>query len=177
MIYNVYTISIGNATIIYSDDLVRGYVGIGIESKRDEDCIELGFLDTTSKNNSKRVSTNNFSKLLLESTNDIYELFMGKEGFFRGPEQINCYPINHEHLDVIEEAIDTWESQHPDCKEKIPYKGLEPADYDELTLTDQMEICSKYDWVYANLVWLKFWFEKSLSEDDYPTILVKPMML
>lgn len=177
MIYNVYTISIGNACIVYSDDLLRGYVGIGIETRRDEECIELGFSDTTSNNNSKRISTNNFSKLLLESTSDVYELFMGDEGFFREPSVVNCYPINQNHLDIIEEAISIWESEHPNCQKEIPYKGLEPKDYDKLSLADQMEICSKYDWVYANLIWLKFWFEKSLSEDDYPSILIKPMML
>lgn len=177
MIYNVYTISIGNACIIYSDDPKRGYVSLGIESRRHEDCIELGFMDTTSKNNSKRISTNNFSKILQQSTSEVHDLFMGKNGFFREPDKSCVYPIHEDHLDIIEDAIDAWVNEHGECDKKIPYKGSEPHGYENLTMKEQMDVCSEYDWVYANLLWLKFWFGQSLSNDDYPSILIKPMML
>lgn len=160
--YNIY---IGNAIIEYNTD-TESTIDVSIERVEIDDAPEFGFGDISSKSNGRFPTYTAMSQFA--ETVGLYDLFLNKDLGFLYP-HLGVKAISKDDLFQIQQAKKNWETTHPNCKNKLPYKSKQPVDIEEFSCA-MNEAAKKYDWFYARLVWFEFWFDWALKNCQYPAI-------
>lgn len=160
-----YDIYIGEAKINYYPE--DGYMELGVKDIELDNAPEFGFGDISGKSNGRFPGYSQMSKFC--ETVGLKELFYDEESGFLRPHP-GCKPITQDHLEIITKAKEKWEKEHPNCKELLPTKDKEPANYFYIDFDTREQEEKKYDWIYARLVWFEFWFKWALKSCKMPCI-------
>lgn len=80
--------------------------------------------------------------------------------------------LNQNHLDKIKNIIKNYESEHPDCVNKIAYYKNEPSYYKNLSMEEKNIISMNFDWNYSKLKWYEFWIQWAILYCQNPILLI-----
>ena len=164
-----YSIYIGKAVISYSNDDGDAYVSVEAEREINESAPNFGYGDVSGIGNCRKPGYCQMANFCRET--GLYSLFYDDEnGILRN--HPGCVALEERHLKAIVAAKEKWESDHKECKEKLPYKSTQPENYNDMNWEERKAYEEKqgFDWVYARLVWFEFWMNNALKNYEMPVI-------
>lgn len=173
-----YSLSIGEAVIDWSSDMVR----IGVDRQRHDDAPAFG--EPTDHTNSRWPSYSSWAnfceavgitKPMLNSRNGgVDEFQVGDEWVYcLMPTHPGCAPITSTHLKLIEDAVAAYKKRHPDhiAKYPPPKPGAKPILGHDLYRDEDLVQDERYDGNLCRAEWLLYWMRWAVENCEKPVFV------